>query len=274
MKLLKRIATLVLILSVSLPACASVLDTIQVYSPSMKRKINVSVIKPDNITPRDTLPTVYLLHGYGDNNIRGYLGLSNVRSYADALRLLIVIPDAETSWYFDSPIDPKCRFETFVSSELVKYIDANYPTKADRSARAVTGLSMGGHGALWLAIRHSDVFGVAGSMSGGVNIIPFPEKWEMKKLLGDYATNKEVWQKHTVINLVPTLKKNQLKIIFDCGSEDFFYKVNCDLHEALLKAGIPHDFISRPGTHNWTYWTNSLDYQMLFFSKAFEQEAE
>ena len=46
------------------------------------------------------------------------------------------------------------------------------------------------------------------------------------------------------------------------------------LHEALLKAGIPHDFISRPGTHNWTYWTNSLDYQMLFFSKAFEQEAE
>ncbi|MCI6856854.1 MAG: esterase family protein, partial [Bacteroidales bacterium] len=68
MKLLKRIAILVLILSVSLPACASVLDTIQVYSPSMKRKINVSVIKPDNITPRDTLPTVYLLHGYGDNN--------------------------------------------------------------------------------------------------------------------------------------------------------------------------------------------------------------
>ncbi len=271
MRFLKNIATLVLILSTALPAFASRLDTIQVYSPSMKRKINVSVIKPDNITPRDTLPTVYLLHGYGDNHLRGYLALTDVRSYADALRLLIVIPDAETSWYFDSPIDPKCRFETFVSTELVKYIDANYPTKARRDARAVTGLSMGGHGALYLAIRHQDTFGAAGSMSGGVDFRPFPNSWDIKLRLGTKANNPKTWDANTVIAQLPKLKPGALSLIIDCGTEDFFYQVNCNLHNELIRLGIPHEFTTRPGNHSWPYWQRSLRDHMLFFNDFFHK---
>jgi S-formylglutathione hydrolase FrmB len=60
-----------------------------------------------------------------------------------------------------------------------------------------------------------------------------------------------------------------LALIIDCGSEDFFYKVNCQLHEKLLDRNIPHDFISRPGVHNWDFWNNSIQYQMLFMSKFF-----
>ncbi|MDY5205072.1 MAG: esterase family protein, partial [Sodaliphilus sp.] len=48
-----------------------------------------------------------------------------------------------------------------------------------------------------------------------------------------------------------------------------FYEVNCNLHKALLDAKIPHDFTIRPGAHTWEYWTNAIDYQMLFFAKAF-----
>jgi S-formylglutathione hydrolase FrmB len=95
---------------------------------------------------------------------------------------------------------------------------------------------MGGHGGLWLGIRHSDIFGSAGSTSGGVNIIPFPKNWKMADQLGDYESNKEAWRDHTVINLVPQLKPGQLNIIFDCGVDDFFFEVNNELHQALLDA--------------------------------------
>lgn len=130
---------------------------------------------------------------------------------------------------------------------------------------------MGGHGGLYLGIRHQDLFGVAGSMSGGVDIRPFPNNWDMAKRLGSLKDNAETWDKYTVTNLLDLLKPNSLAIIFDCGTEDFFYKVNTELHDKLLERKIPHDFIVRPGAHNWTYWTNSVGYQMLYFSNYFKK---
>ena len=67
------------------------------------------------------------------------------------------------------------------------------------------------------------------------------------------------------------LTPESLNIIFDCGVDDFFYEVNCNLHEKLMKEGIPHDFYVRPGAHNWRYWNNSIKYQMLFFSNCFSK---
>ncbi|MBO5276894.1 MAG: esterase family protein, partial [Alistipes sp.] len=61
-----------------------------------------------------------------------------------------------------------------------------------------------------------------------------------------------------------------LKLIIDCGSEDFFFKVNCEFHDKLMEAKIPHDFYVRPGVHNWDYWRNSIQYQVLFFSNYFK----
>ena len=68
------------------------------------------------------------------------------------------------------------------------------------------------------------------------------------------------------------LKPGAMNIIVDCGTEDFFYKVNCDLHEKLLKEKIPHEFYTRPGAHNWKYWMNSIKYQVLYFSNCFNAE--
>lgn len=76
------------------------------------------------------------------------------------------LPDGANSWYWDSPLDPASQFETFVAQELPDWIDARYLTIPSREGRAVTGLSMGGHGALWVALRHKDRFGAAGSTSG------------------------------------------------------------------------------------------------------------
>ena len=131
---------------------------------------------------------------------------------------------------------------------------------------------MGGHGALWNAIRHTDVFGAAGSTSGGVDIRPFSKNWMMPEQLGEMETNKEVWEQHTVINQVDKLQKDDLAMIIDCGEADFFLDVNKNLHKRLLELKIDHDFITRPGGHNGEYWNNSIDYQILFFSKFFKKQ--
>jgi enterochelin esterase-like enzyme len=105
-------------------------------------------------------------------------------------------------------------------------------------------------------------------MEGGVDIYNTPKKWKINARLGEYESNKEVWYEHSVMNLVPSLEPCQ-NIVIDAGKDDIFINENNALHEALDKQGIPHDYTVRPGNHSWTFWVNAIDYQMLFFYKAF-----
>ena len=73
---------------------------------------------------------------------------------------------------------------------------------------------------------------------------------------------------------LPKLKDGALRIIIDCGTEDFFYEVNCRLHEALAEMKIGHEFTTRPGVHNWEYWKRSLRDHMLFFDDFFNEDKE
>jgi S-formylglutathione hydrolase FrmB len=131
---------------------------------------------------------------------------------------------------------------------------------------------MGGHGAMWNAIRHLDVFGAVGSTSGGLDIRPFPNNWNMKKYIGERDENLEQWNNSTVINQLDRIKDGDLAIIIDCGVDDFFFGVNKAVHERLLHQKVGHDFIARPGAHNGAYWKNSIGYQIKFFKKFFEKE--
>ena len=248
---------------------AAVVDTLAVYSEGMKKNVPVVVITPDK--PAEACPTVYLLHGHGGNAKAWITIKPELKEIADREGMIFVCPDGNNSWYWDSPVNPAYRYETFVSKELIQYIDTHYPTRADRTGRAITGLSMGGHGAMWLALRHKDMFGAVASMSGGLDIRPFPNNWGMALLLGAEGENQSVWDEHTAINQISRLKNGDLAILFDCGYDDFFFEVNNDFHQKLLKYKIQHDFIVRPGAHNATYWKNSIDYQLLFFKKFFEK---
>jgi S-formylglutathione hydrolase FrmB len=261
-----------LLLLIAQSIWAAQVDTVVTYSQSMHKEIKAIVITPKDYSSGKPCPVVYLLHGYGDNYRQWYTQAGDeLKEAADQYHMIIVCPDGNvSSWYMDSPVDPAWKYETYVSGELVKWIDQKYATIANRSGRAITGLSMGGHGALYLAFRHQDIYGAAGSMSGGVDLRPFPLKWNLSERLGNYASHPENWEKNSVINLVHLLTPNSLKLIIDCGTEDFFYKVNCNLHEKLLERYIPHDFITRPGAHNWPYWINSINYQLLFMHRYFE----
>lgn len=251
-------------------------DTILVSSQYIEPANNVMVVKPldyDDPANKDRrYPVVYMLHGYSDNYTcwpcRTQPALD---SLATNWGMIFVCPDGRDSWYFDSKTNPNLQMESFITKDLVPYIDNHYRTIPDAAHRAITGLSMGGHGALWLAMRHSDIWGNAGSTSGGVDFTPFTANWKIKDNLGNYEDNKELWEHSTVLSLVPTLQPGQLNIIFDCGVDDFFYQVNCNLHNALLEAKIPHDFISRPGSHTHPYWRNAILFQLQYFNEKFKQ---
>jgi S-formylglutathione hydrolase FrmB len=252
-------------------AFTAIVDTVETYSASMKKNIKAVVITPDNYANAQALPVVYLLHGHSGKYSDWAIKAKGFEKAVDQYQVIIVCPDGGYgSWYWDSPIDSNYKYETYVSSELVNWVDSKYKTIKDRKGRGITGLSMGGHGALYLALKHQDVFGVAGSMSGGVDIRPFPNNWDMALRLGKYSEHPDYWEKYTIINMLHLLRPNSLALVIDCGTEDFFYKVNENLHQQLLYRNIPHDYITRAGAHNWTYWNNSIQYQLLFMNNYFK----
>ena len=255
--------------------CAQQVDTVTIHS-KMGHDLKNVVILPKSYAEGNTrYPVVYLLHGCGGNYASWITIKPELPQLASQYNLIIVCPDGLiNSWYWNSPLNKDMQFEDYISDEVIRYTDSHYRTIADRSARAISGLSMGGHGAMWNAIRHRNVFGAAGSISGGLDIRPFPTNWKMQNQLGEFAANKKRWDEHTVINLIPSLKDGDLAIIIDCGIDDFFLEVNRRAHQSLLDHNIKHDYIERPGAHNNAYWNNSIDYQLLFFHKFFAQPKE
>lgn len=268
---LEKIFITAALLVICFMAKAARIDTLQVRSEKMNKNLEVIVILPDAAINGTKCPTLYLLHGYA-GNARTWLKIKPKLPFmADRDSIIVVCPDGKNSWYWDSPNNKDSQFETFISKELTNYIDSKYNTVKDRKGRAITGLSMGGHGGLWLSFRNKDVFGAGGSTSGGVDIRLFPKKWEMSTQLGELDKNNEVWDNYTVITQLDKIKNGDLAIIIDCGTDDFFYEVNNNLHNELLKRGIYHDYIVRPGRHNNIYWNNSIDYQWVFFCKFFNK---
>ncbi|TDQ07347.1 alpha/beta hydrolase [Pedobacter metabolipauper] len=272
MKRLLFVLSVFLLLSIQQGLAARV-DTVLTTSASMKKNIKAVVILPDGYREDKLYPTVYLLHGAGDIYSGWVNKVPAIKKYADDFQMIIVCPDGNvTSWYFDSPEDPAWKYETYVATELVAFIDQKYKTIKDRKGRAITGLSMGGHGALYLAFRHQDVFGAAGSMSGGVDIKPFPLNWDIAKRLGPLDKYPERWKAASVVDLTHLLIPNKLALIIDCGKDDFFYNVNIKLHEQLQYSNIPHDFTIRPGAHNWDYWKNAIGFQLMFMNNFFTKK--
>lgn len=266
----RYIYTFVLVALSCLGLRAAQVDTVTIATPHLNPDAKAIVIVPESASQDSTakFPTVYLLHGYGGDYTNWITKQPRIKDLADQYGMIIVCPDGRNSWYWDCEGNPDMQMETFFTDDLVPYVDSHYPTRPEASQRAITGLSMGGHGALWLAIRHNDIWGNAGTMSGGVDIRPFKDRWSITKLIG---TDNAAWEAHTVMNLVPNINPATLNLTIDCGIDDFFADVNYNLHKALVDARVPHDYTSRPGKHSWDYWNNSVLYHLLFFNEHFKK---
>lgn len=123
---MKKILFILCFLTVSASLRAADIDTLKVFSVKMQREIPTVVVTPDH-TEGDRFPTVYLLHGYGGDEL-AWQRIRDLRPLAEQFGVIFVCPDGENSWYWDSPLDPTSQFETFVSSELPAWVDARYPT--------------------------------------------------------------------------------------------------------------------------------------------------
>ncbi|MDP9080197.1 MAG: esterase family protein [Bacteroidota bacterium] len=251
---------------------AATVDTVLTHSAAMNKDLKAIVIRPDSYSANKKFPVLYLLHGFSGNYSDWILKVPSIRSLSDQYNLIIVCPDGGfASWYFDSPMSKEWQFETYVAVELVNWVDKHYGTIQNRNGRAITGLSMGGHGAFYLAFKHLNTFGAVGSMSGGVDIRQFSDAFGVEQVLGKYSEYPERWEKNSVINMLYMIKPNSLAITFDVGYDDFMYPSNEALHKELLYRKIPHDYTVRPGAHTWEFWGNSINYQALFFSRFFNK---
>lgn len=272
---MRPILSFILLLSICTSAFAANVDTAAIYSASMHKTIKCVVITPSSyLKQKDKkYPVLYLLHGFSDNYAGWVSKAKDLKEAVDENDLIVVCPDGGySSWYFDSPVDTTYKYETHITGEVLNYIDQHYRTLPQRNARAIAGLSMGGHGALYLAIRHKDLYSAAISLSGGVDITPFPDNWQLADRLGTYKEHRDVWQQHSVQYLSRHLNDNELAIVLDCGTDDFFIGVNRILHQQLKELNIAHDYIERPGSHNWAYWNNAIVYQIYYLKKLFQQQ--
>ena len=247
-------------------------DTVGIYSNAMQRSYNCVVITPESYKKKEYFPVVYLLHGHSGAYNNWIKKVPQLKNYADQYQVIIICPDgAYSSWYFDSPVDSTMKFETYISKEVPAFIDSHYKTIKDRRARAITGLSMGGHGGLFLGFRHSDFFGACGSMSGAlvIDYITDPH-YDVEKRLGDTLLNRHYYKELSIMDEMEHFRKDSLAIIMDCGTEDFIIQMSREAHQKMLDLKIAHDYIERPGKHDWTYWTNAIQYQLLYFSNYFD----
>ncbi len=264
-------------------------------------------------------PVVYLLHGIGgdETNWNDY---GKLAAAADALglRAIVVMPDGDSGFYVNGalPVDfdgcmnkqrghfgrvrePKTfcvkapRYEDYVTKDLIGHIDATYRTVPERRARAVSGLSMGGFGALVLAMRHPDLFVSTASHSGVDALLyegPYPydakkvvlvedaKKWGAKSdgfgawirsvFGGDIAN----WRAHDPALLAAKLTPGALAIYLDVGTaDDFGLNAGAEyLHDVLTKRGIEHAWtLVEGGRHNFSLWSQRIDDSLAFHAAVF-----
>lgn len=261
-------------------------DTVLVPSQAMNRSLKAAVTLPDGYEQsQKSYAVLYLLHGGSgafDDWHRKVSRPGLIQEMADEHELIIVTPGVgPSSYYFDSPLLDSVQYATYITRELIPYVDGKFRTLAKKESRAIAGLSMGGHGAITLAAKNPDLFIAAGSMSGVMNIDT--RMWEVgdqlknmrregqKMMLGEIKYD-EPYSKYTAVGLVPEMKENKLAMIIDCGVDDFLIATNRQLHELLLTAKVDHEYIERPGAHTWPYWTEALPVQLAFFKKYLERK--
>ena len=278
---------LLLLAGAATAASAAQVDTLVIPSAAMRKTYRAAVVLPASYAKnqKTKYPVLYLLHGaYGHFNdwLKSPPDKQTVHRLADQYNLIIVLPEGETfAFYLDSPVSPDSQFETYLTREVLPKIDQTYRTVPNRRGRVIAGLSMGGHGALYLSARHPDLYCAAGSMSGALDLRSVnrrlspadaahrAQRWA--PVLGSEIDNAERFVANSVVSLVDQLQRNNLPLIIDCGVDDGLLEINREVHRRLLYNGTPHDYTERPGAHTWAYWQNALPYQVLFLQQVLKE---
>ncbi len=223
------------------------------------------VFLPHSKKPSNKKPMLILLHGW-TGNYKQWSREINLKEYASKYDWIIVTPDGfYDSWYVNSPIKKNVQFETFFWNDLIPKLFRLY--LIDKSKIFISGLSMGGHGAMTLFLKHPNFFLSAGSTSGILDLTFFPDRWSIRKAIGSIEKYPDVWKKNSAYYLLENIAGTNKQIIFDCGTEGFAYEVNRRFFEKCRRLKIKATFISQPGKHTHSYWKKSIKEHFFFFNE-------
>jgi S-formylglutathione hydrolase FrmB len=230
-------------------------------------------------------PVLYFLHGLGENEqiLIAAGGLSLIEELWEQKQIgefLIVTPAAGSTFYINSR-DGRTRYEDFMVQEFLPFIEKHYRVRAGRASRGISGVSMGGYGALHLAFRHPDLFGSVATHSAAL----------IEKLPSDIGDNPGIgrllerpfgsppdpafWDRESPITLARTAGLSGLAIYFDCGAQDDLGldTGNRVLDRVLTARRVTHEFHLYPGGHNWEYFAAHLPASLEFESSALRATA-
>ena len=291
---MNRIIFVVLLLSVCSATSAQIsgfggtrsrVITDSIHSTVLDAWRTYSVFLPDSYDSNSekNYPVLYLLHGILDTNT-GWYENGRVKSVMDQLtqngdvcEMIIVTPNAggniyEGVWngYFNMP---GWSYEDFFFNEFVPHIESTYRIIADRSHRAIGGLSMGGGGSTVYAQRHPDVFCACYAMSALMTVPAEGGLPSRGQSLMDIFENSV--REHSAIDFVTNAdsqtveKLRKINWFVDCGDDDILFDVNILFYQVMRTAQIPCQLRIHDGAHNWQYWHLALYKALPFFSRSF-----
>lgn len=171
-------------------------------------------------------------------------------------------PEDDNEWA-DSAREPRARWETFLAQDVIDFLDRAYRLRATRAARAIAGISMGGFGAMNVALHRRDEFAAVGSWSGYFNA----------NTPSVHGMSPSEWARYSpqryVPGLSPALAAQHPAISFYSGSGDSFHGENVAFDALLTRLGVPHRFALVNGAgHNWSLWSSRLDGELTFLARS------
>jgi len=238
-------------------------------------------------SPPRRYPVLYFLHGLGQNeqtlfSTGGWSVIEDLRRQHKIDDFLVVAPEGKRSFYINSPGDG-FRYSDFFLQEFIPYVESKYRVRPGRKGRSITGVSMGGYGALRFAFAHPEMFSAVSAQSAAL-ITQTPQELStaghsgtpLSRLMGPAfgePINLPHWQQNSVFGLA---RKNQsglksLAIYFNCGQQDDFGFEDgaAALHRQLQSGGVKHEYHSYPGDHSLTYFLSHMGEVMEFHSRVF-----
>ncbi len=266
-----------------------VFDSLTLKSNILEKEMAYTIYLPKGYeSSKRKYPVLYLLHSLGGNQNSWIQGgdmqriTDNEIKEGSAAAMIIVMPDAERTWYVNSE-NHKYNYEDYFINELIPHIDKTYRSRPSKGYRAISGLSMGGFGAMLYALHHPDLFIASAAMSTAtrtdneiieMSIVDYSIRYGqiISKIREGNSRITIFWNNNSLHYLVKDLKEDQKKLVgfyFDIGDDDFLFRGNSLLHIAMRDLNIPHEYRVRNGGHNWEYWKSGLPGVLSFVSQNF-----
>jgi S-formylglutathione hydrolase FrmB len=251
----------------------------------LQRPVSYCIILPPSFDAEKTrqFSVLYFLHGLGDNEQSfihtGAWNLTeDLLSTGDIKEFLIVTPNGGASFYINSK-DGKVRYEDFLLQEFFPFIEKRYRVKPGRGQRAIAGISMGGYGALHLALSHPLLFSSVGAHSAAL-IDKFPAfsgtapDSISTRMLGHVFGNppdRSFMERNSPLTLAKSADLRGLKIYFDCGDQDDYgFEEGAEALDKILSSRrIAHEYHLYPGRHDAAYFGEHLPASLQFASHGF-----